>query len=213
MFVKICGTTSLDDACLAIDCGADAVGFVMAASKRHIEPAEVAAIVRGLSTRQTGGRDREVETVAVMDASEHEGAETIVSAVRQSQAGVLQLHRPTETILADCVKALGETHEVIPAFSELPGYDMAPYATGGRVLVDGPRPGSGQSFDWNALDASRLSGLRLIIAGGLNASNVADAIRTTRCYGVDVVSGVEGVVAGRKDPARLRAFIEEARNA
>jgi phosphoribosylanthranilate isomerase len=78
------------------------------------------------------------------------------------------------------------------------------------VLVDSPRPGSGQVFDWALAEAP--GGMRLILAGGLNEHNVSDAIAIVRPWGVDVVSGVEST-PGHKDARKLRAFIVAARRA
>ena len=79
------------------------------------------------------------------------------------------------------------------------------------ILVDSPDPGSGRVFDWRLAEGAP-SGVRLLIAGGLTAHNVGDAIRLLRPWGVDVSSGVEAA-AGRKDPRKLRQFIEAAREA
>ena len=74
-----------------------------------------------------------------------------------------------------------------------------------HVMIDNPTPGSGQVFDWSL--ASDVSGaVRLLLAGGLNADNVADAIATVHPWGVDVCTGVEAE-PGRKDPRKVRAFI------
>ncbi|MDE0492301.1 MAG: phosphoribosylanthranilate isomerase, partial [Acidimicrobiaceae bacterium] len=78
------------------------------------------------------------------------------------------------------------------------------------VMIDNERPGSGEVFDWSLAEGAPLAGHRLILAGGLDADNVAGAIRRVRPWGVDVASGVESR-PGRKDPSRLRAFIEAAK--
>ncbi|MDQ1465938.1 MAG: phosphoribosylanthranilate isomerase, partial [Actinomycetota bacterium] len=79
------------------------------------------------------------------------------------------------------------------------------------VLVDSPKPGSGQVFDWS-LAAEVPGGLRLMLAGGLHPDNVADAIGQVRPWGVDVVTGVEQE-PGRKDPRKVRAFVAAAKAA
>ena len=79
------------------------------------------------------------------------------------------------------------------------------------VLIDSPKPGSGQVFDWTwAGEAPR--SVRLMLAGGLHPDNVADAIVQVRPWGVDVVTGVEQS-PGRKDPRKVRAFIQAAKDA
>ena len=79
------------------------------------------------------------------------------------------------------------------------------------ILVDSPDPGSGRVFDWRLAEGAP-SGVRLLLAGGLTPHNVGDAIRLVRPWGVDVSSGVEAR-PGRKDPRKLRQFIEAARAA
>jgi phosphoribosylanthranilate isomerase len=79
------------------------------------------------------------------------------------------------------------------------------------ILVDSPDPGSGRVFDWRLAEGAP-SGVRMLLAGGLTAHNVGDAIRLVRPWGVDVSSGVEAA-AGIKDPRKLRLFIEAAREA
>ncbi|MCU1373263.1 MAG: phosphoribosylanthranilate isomerase [Actinomycetia bacterium] len=79
------------------------------------------------------------------------------------------------------------------------------------VLVDNPKPGSGQVFDWS-LAEDVPGGLRLMLAGGLDADNVADAIHTVHPWGVDACSGLEAS-PGKKDPRKLRAFIANAKEA
>jgi phosphoribosylanthranilate isomerase len=77
------------------------------------------------------------------------------------------------------------------------------------VLVDSPNPGSGQVFDWRLAEGAP-GGVRLLLAGGLTPENVSEAIRRVRPWGVDVATGVEAS-PGRKDPRKLRRFIEAAR--
>jgi phosphoribosylanthranilate isomerase len=81
------------------------------------------------------------------------------------------------------------------------------------VLLDAPNPGSGRVFDWCEVSGA-LDGVRLLLAGGLTPDNVAEAIRRVRPWGVDVSTGVETAPgSGRKDPRKLRRFIQAARAA
>ena len=92
---------------------------------------------------------------------------------------------------------------------------LAQGATSGAaaVLIDAPTPGSGRVFDWSLAEGAP-AGARVLLAGGLDEDNVGDAIRTVRPWGVDVSSGVETEPgSGRKDPVRMRHFIEAARQA
>jgi phosphoribosylanthranilate isomerase len=77
------------------------------------------------------------------------------------------------------------------------------------ILVDAPRPGSGEVFDWS-LTAEVPAGVRLMLAGGLTPDNVADGVRSVQPWGVDVATGVESE-PGRKDAVKLRAFIANAK--
>jgi phosphoribosylanthranilate isomerase len=79
------------------------------------------------------------------------------------------------------------------------------------IMLDAPNPGSGHTFDWTLVNALP-AGQKLLIAGGLNADNVADAIRATNPWGVDAASGTEAS-PGRKDPRKLREFIKNAKAA
>jgi phosphoribosylanthranilate isomerase len=79
------------------------------------------------------------------------------------------------------------------------------------IMVDSPDPGSGKVFDWRLAEGAP-GGVRLLLAGGLTPDNVGEAIRLVRPWGVDVATGVESA-PGRKDPRKLRRFIEAARGA
>lgn len=209
-FVKICATTSTEDALLAMSCGADAVGFVMAKSRRQVTPQQVAKIVSEVP--RVGRAVRGVRMVGVLNADEVPVVDDVVHAIRESGVDVLQIHNATAEQLRGYTRALGDQVEVMPSYSNLPDFNVVEYASNRTVLVDGPNPGSGQAFDWKSLDRSRLSGANLVIAGGLRPENVADAIAATGCYGVDVASGVENGTPGVKDATRVQAFIEAVRS-
>jgi len=199
MFVKICGITTEEDALLAVAMGADAVGFVFAPSPRQVAVGRVAEIVRRLPS--------EIVTIGVFrDAL----PERVVEVVLEAGLRGAQLHG-VETI-DECAYVAGRVHMVIKAFSA--GHPSLAYAQeykADAVLVDAATPGSGQVFDWRI--AENVPGVRqLILAGGLTAENVGDAIRTVRPWGVDVSSGVESS-PGHKDPRKVRAFVQAARSA
>ena len=199
-FVKICGTTSEEDALLAVAMGADAVGFIFAPSRRQVAPQVAADIVKRLP------RD-EVMTVGVFrDQAPQRVSDVAVAA--GLHAVQLHGHEPPEDArwLATRVSA------VIQAF---PAGDArvrraAEYGAY-AVLLDAPNPGSAEVFDWS-LAAEVPAGQRVIVAGGLDPDNVAAAIEHTGCWGVDVASGVERA-PGLKDPIKLRDFIAAARAA
>lgn len=196
MFVKICGTTSEEDALLAVAMGAEALGFVFAPSPRQMRPQDVADIVKRLPP--------EIMTVGVF---KDDVPERIIHIVRSTGLKGAQIHGGFTADDAVTVRrAIFHTFVAFPAGDPRvqEAHEFEPYA----VLLDGARPGGGQVFDW-ALAEQVPSELKLIVAGGLTTSNVVDVIRTVRPWGVDVVSGVESS-PGRKDPVKLRAFIAKA---
>jgi len=196
VFVKICGTTSEEDALLAVAMGAEALGFVFAPSPRQMRPQDVADIVKRLPP--------EIMTVGVF---KDDLPERIVHIVRSTGLKGAQIHG---SFTADDAVAVRRAifHTFVSFAAADPRVQQAhayePYA----VLLDGARPGTGQVFDWSLADQVP-SDVKLIVAGGLTTANVVDVIRTVHPWGVDVVSGVESS-PGRKDPVKLRAFIAKA---
>ncbi len=199
MFVKICGITSEDDALLAVAMGADAVGFVFAPSPRQIAPQRVYDITRRLPP--------EILTVGVF---RDELPERVIELVQRSGVKAAQLHgRETPSQVAQVAQVVRWVIKAYPA-----GHPMVREArtmATDLVLLDAPTPGSGTMFDWS-LVADVPTGVRLILAGGLDPDNVATAIERTEPWGVDVSSGVERE-PGRKDPLKVKKFIEAARAA
>ena len=199
MFVKICGVTNEDDALLAVAMGADAVGFIFAPSTRQVAPQRVYDITRRLPP--------EVLTVGVF---RDELPSRVIEVAHRAGVKAVQLHgRETP---AQTAEVAGHFRWVIKAFAagadELPRADR--YGTD-MILLDAPDPGSGKVFDWN-LAGDAPGSMKLILAGGLDPSNVAAAIREVEPWGVDVASGVERE-PGRKDPIKLMRFVENARAA
>ena len=218
MWIKICGNTHLDDAQYAAAAGADALGFVFAPSPRQVTAAQVKAMV--------GHLPASVETYGVfVDGTADEIARTVVdcgltgvqlhrsSNAASSQAGLGMLARVRRSLLAlhaDQVKLISAL-----AFDEGLETQLEQAARDAEaVLVDSrPSGGTGVRFDWNAASAAFRNArrqARVIVAGGLTPENVKDAIATLSPWGVDVVTGVEQA-PGRKDRARVEAFIQAAR--
>lgn len=214
IWVKICANTSLEDARLAAAAGADAVGFVFAASPRRVTTEEVAAIAPWLPTT--------LEKIGVfVDAALDE----VCSTVRSCGLTGIQLHsRIAPQLTAQLREKLGPSVRIVRAvhFGPDTGEQVGIIAADGNVdgiLVDSrtvsAAGGTGTSFDWNHARATVFGnspGLNLIAAGGLCPDNVREAIRTLRPWGVDVASGVEAA-PGRKDPIKVREFIANARAA
>jgi phosphoribosylanthranilate isomerase len=215
LWVKICGNTSLEDAQLAVDAGADALGFVFAASPRRVTADQVATITPHLPAS--------IEKIGIFVETP---IEDIVSTVRACSLTGVQLHSVMAADLPAHLRAeLGPALRILrvvhfgpaaPQYAE--AYLADPNVD--RLLVDSRTAtavgGTGIPFDW--AQAAQLlfqkpeAQARLVAAGGLSPENVAEAIATMRPWGVDVVSGVE-VSPGRKDPAKVRAFIANARAA
>ena len=197
MFVKICGITNEDDALLAVALGADAVGFVFAPSTRQIAPAVARDIARRLPP--------EVMTVGVF---RDETPERVVEIVHTAGLRAAQLHGHETPETTRYVAA--RVPFVIQAFAAGDrALERASSYGANAILVDSPAPGSGEVFDWALAEGAPL-GMRVLLAGGLTPENVAVAIEAVRPWGVDVSTGVEAR-PGRKDPRKLKAFMEAAR--
>jgi phosphoribosylanthranilate isomerase len=199
VFVKICGVTNEDDALLAVAMGADALGFVFAPSPRQVHPETVRDIVKRLP--------HEVLTVGVF---RNERPERVVEIVNKCGLGGAQLHGgETPDDVASVRRRVPFVIRALPAGDKRLTVEGA--AGADAVLVDSPQPGSGTVFDWSLAEGAP-DGVRLILAGGLNPDNVADAIRKVRPWGVDSASGTEAS-PGRKDATLVRRFVAEARKA
>jgi phosphoribosylanthranilate isomerase len=198
MWVKICGITSEEDALLAVAMGADALGFMFAPSSRQMTPTAVHAIVRRLPP--------EILTVGVF-RDEH--PQTVVDVVNRAGLRAAQLHGHESR--EDCGYVSVRVPVVIKAFA---AGDERLHRAGEYgadvILLDAPSPGSGKVFDWRLAEGAPKG--RLVLAGGLDPDNVADAITTVRPWGVDVSTGVE-VSPGKKDPSKIRQFVQAARAA
>jgi len=209
LIIKICGLSTRETLDVALDAGADMVGFVFfPPSPRHVS----LEMARELG-KQTKRRASKVAlTVDADDA-------TLGNIVETLQPDLLQLHgRETVARLRDINQKFGLpvmkaiAVETAADLAGLPGYaDVAD-----RILFDARAPkeatrpgGLGAVFDWHVLEHLELK-LPFMVSGGLHAGNVAEAVRVTRAGGVDVSSGVERT-SGHKDPEMIRAFIRAAR--
>jgi phosphoribosylanthranilate isomerase len=199
VYVKVCGLTAVQDAQVAVDAGADAIGMVMSeASPRHVTAQLAAQITRAV-------RD-DVDTVLVVAGLPAQRAAAIAE---QLGVHVLQLHGPAYT-RADFATARERVGRVWRAMALADDPDHEPGGWGEELLLlDGPRPGSGVRWDLSEL-GPRHPGGRWLLAGGLSPDNVAAAISAARPYGVDVSSGVESS-RGVKDHDKIREFVARAR--
>ena len=199
MFVKVCGTTSEEDALLAVAMGADAVGFIFAPSKRQVSPAVVGDIVKRLPP--------ETLTVGVF---KDEAPQRVIEIVRSTGLKAAQLHGHESPEQTQQIRAsLPIVFKVFSAGD--PAVRQARAHGADAVLVDNKGGGTGQVFDWR-LAEDVPAGVKLVLAGGLGPDNVADAIRTVHPWGVDAASMLESS-PGRKDARKVRAFVAAAREA
>jgi phosphoribosylanthranilate isomerase len=203
-FVKICGITSVADAVMAMEAGADALGLnFVPASKRVIDAATAAHI-----SDAVGGRVELVGVVANRSVPELEELRS-ATGIRWLQLHGAEAPEELDLLLPEAYKAIAIANRADVARASEYG--------GQRLLVDakieGELGGTGQRFDWSlALPLTKLRDL--IVAGGLTPENVHSAIAALHPFGVDVASGVEARGNPRqKDAARVRAFIDAVRAA
>jgi phosphoribosylanthranilate isomerase len=198
IWVKICGLTTREAVEAAVAAGADAVGFVFAPSKRRVTATQAVQLAQGLPRR--------IPRVAVML---HPTQSQLDEVWVDFRPDVLQTDVED---LATLKIPMGLV--VMPVIRNAvrlkPDPHQHPASIGTqRVLFEGPVSGVGSTSDWNgAAQLARTT--QLVLAGGLNATNVADAIAAVRPFGVDVSSGVEAS-PGIKDPARIHEFVRRAR--
>jgi phosphoribosylanthranilate isomerase len=209
LIVKICGLSTRETLDVALQAGADMVGFVFfPPSPRHIS----LETARALGKQAKG---RAIKVALTVDADDT----TLANIVEALQPDILQLHgKETVARLRDIKQAFGLpvmkvlAVETSADLAGLPGYA----AVADRILFDARAPkeatrpgGLGAVFDWHVLEGLDLK-LPFMVSGGLNAGNIAEAVRITRAGGVDVSSGVERA-PGVKDPEMIRNFICAAR--
>ncbi len=197
--VKICGITNMEDALMAVEAGADALGFVFfRGSPRCISPEQAAAIIRQLPPF--------VQTVGLFV---NEEPATVNNVADQSGLDLVQLHGEESPNYCDEIR-----RRVIKAFrvkDHATLDDMTSYHVA-ACLLDAWSPaahgGTGTTFNWE-IAARAAASNRIILAGGLTSENVAAAVATVHPYAVDVSSGVESA-PGKKDAGLVRAFVGAA---
>ena len=211
VIVKICGLTSLADAQVAIDAGADFIGFILySKSPRYIAPAQVAEILAELVV------PAHVKSVGVFVNTPTDQIGKILATTGLKLA---QLHGDeSESALAALngrgFKALRPKDAA--AAHQARQFTSYPTAPAPQLLLDAYHPaaygGTGHQVDWSLAAEVVRSTPRLLLAGGLTADNVQSAIATVKPWGVDVASGVE-VAPGRKGHDLVRAFVTNAKRA
>jgi phosphoribosylanthranilate isomerase len=195
--LKICGITSTEDAAAAIEGGATAIGFnFYPRSPRFLAPERAAGIVSqpgvwrvGVFVNEAPARVVEIARIARLDIAQLHGDETAAN-------------YPAEITVWKALRVGDESD--LSLFADCPAE---------ALVLDGPAGslygGSGQPFDWRRAASLRK---RIILAGGLDATNVADAIALARPWGVDACSRLESG-PGRKDHKKMKAFLHAAQAA
>jgi phosphoribosylanthranilate isomerase len=191
VFVKICGLNSAESVEAAVAAGADALGFVFAESPRQVTPEQAKGLCAGVPAHVT--------RIAVMRHPHKEHWERVIEVFEpnwlQTDAEDFKWIKLPQTVTALPVYRDGNT----PADSDLPD----------RLLFEGLQSGSGRVADWDeAHGLARVA--EVILAGGLTADNVADAVRFVQPWGVDISSGVERA-PGEKDPTKIQEFVARVR--
>ena len=215
-WVKICGITNLEDALVAVDAGADALGFVFyEKSPRKVDSERAREIVDKLP--------KHVEKVGVFVDQSAEQIETIA---RMANLTAIQVYGVGDSARLKTLRRQGSILRFILAVpgDRLDG-DSVFLGLGNRngwidaILLDSTSAtapgGTGKKFDWSATQgwARAINSIvPVIVAGGLTPENVGEAIEAFRSYGVDVSSGVEAKL-GKKDPKKVRTFVQAVREA
>ena len=198
--VKVCGMTRLEDTLLAIEGGADAVGFIFyKKSPRYVSAKTVKAIIGALPPF--------IETVGVFV---NETADRINRIADSCKLSAVQLHGNESSVF--CKKISRKVIKAVrvkgkDSFDGLSSYKVSAFLL--DAYSDQQQGGTGETFDWRLVSEGKKYG-PVILAGGLDPSNVEHAIRKVKPYGVDVCSGVE-MTPGIKDPSRMKKFIKAAK--
>ena len=236
-WVKICGMTNLEDALVAVEAGADAVGFVFyEKSPRRVTVEAAREIV--------GKLPEKVEKIGVFVAADEDPIDVLLRAGLTgtqsyiSEGGVAGSHARNRAIGWECLppnfrhmvafsmsffgRDVGEVERMLIGFAEskkkIPEGVAIPDGVLDTFLLDSGNlrqpGGTGHTFDWKKAQGvakgMRRDGLKLVVAGGLAPENVREAIEILQPWGVDVVSGVEAS-PGKKDPEKVRAFVRAVR--
>jgi len=197
--VKICGITRVEDALTAIEHGADAIGLVFyAPSPRNVSIAQAAEIARkipafvsvvGLFVNAEPGFIQEVTSQVQLDLLQFHGDETPEECLRYGLPFIKAIRVKSDTNLVQCAKDFSVARALLL-----------------DTYTEGVAGGTGHVFDWGLIPV----GLEkpVVLAGGLNAQNVAQAVAQVRPYAVDVSGGVEAS-KGIKDAAKIAAFMQQ----
>ena len=192
MWIKICGITSADAVTAAAAAKVDAIGFVFAPSPRQVTPGQAAQLAAlappGILRIAVSQHPLQMKVDEICRILKPDYFQTDIEDMRE-------LKLPAGVKLLPVVRFGRKTPQPLPP----------------RMLFEGPSSGIGELADWGrAAELARQT--EVILAGGLNGQNVAEAIDAVRPFGVDVSSGVESV-PGIKDPVKIAEFVRAAREA
>ncbi len=198
--IKVCGVTTPDDAAMAARAGADYVGVVLTESPRRVTPRRAREIAIALPP-----------ATLLIAVFADEGPEEVARALEGLPVHAVQVQGWSDA----AANGAYEIWHVLRAAS-LPEPTTLPMVPLRTYLLDAHDPetpgGTGKRADWDWARRAVNVGLRLIVAGGLRPENVSDLVLEVRPFGVDAASGLESE-PGRKDPAKVQAFVERIREA
>ena len=201
--IKICGITNLEDAWLAAELGADALGFIFAETPRRITPAKAKTIIHSLPPL--------VKTVGVFVNEDPSRIKKIKS---ECGLDLIQLHgdespEMCRDLMPYSIKAFRIQNETsIKNIKRYQGFVRA-------ILLDtyqkGKAGGTGRTFDWSLGLKAKEAGIPIILSGGLGPENIQEAIRSVDPYAVDINSGIEKR-PGKKDPVLMKQLMEKIKD-
>ena len=198
MFVKVCGLSTPESVRVAVEAGADAVGFVLTASPRVVSPSQVNTLLAGVPAG-----------VAAVGVFRHEPVADAIAIARAAGLEWIQLHG--DLTPADVKTVHDAGMKLVRAVTMAATADA--FADWGEelLLIDAAVPGSGEAWDYASMvDVTELQDRNWLLAGGLDPDTVAHAAAASGAWGVDVSSGVEAS-RGVKDLDKIRAFVKAAK--
>jgi phosphoribosylanthranilate isomerase len=208
MHIKICGITTLSDALAAIDAGADMLGFnFYPASPRFIQTNVCAEISEFLH--------KEHPEIILVGVFVNKPSEEALRILRDCSLHLAQLHGDeSPDKLKDFNGKAYKAFRGVPGLEDLKNYLVGTSFSSPALLLDAPTTGlyggSGKTVDWYSA-AELANKYPILLAGGLKPENIADALLQVKPWGVDAASGVE-IHPGKKDPKKMRAFVQAVRN-
>lgn len=219
--IKICGLKDVQTIEAMDGLPIHEIGFVFAPSKRRVDLAKAGQLIAAVHRLKASGGERPLATGVFVNAT----FEEIKAVLTVAPLDIVQMHGSEDAALCSAVREQLGVHvwkvfsikrssgnvEPVPALEQLSPYKGAVNA----ILIDAPGGGTGHMFDWKAINeynqAAGAIGIRLYVAGGLNADNVQELLRTYAPDGIDVSSGVE--TDGRKDIDKIKLFVRRVMEA